>query len=65
MFFLPIFIFSCLVEKGYKFGFRSEKEAQMCLYDASWDTHFGFCCDIDEETSSQLASKLLVLFLSS
>ncbi|XP_027364412.1 organelle RRM domain-containing protein 1, chloroplastic [Abrus precatorius] len=34
----------------------SEKEAQMCIYDASWDTHFGFCCDIDEEISSQLAS---------
>lgn len=33
----------------------SEKEAQMCIYDASWVTHYGFCCDIDEETSSQLA----------
>ncbi|XP_061374283.1 organelle RRM domain-containing protein 1, chloroplastic-like isoform X2 [Gastrolobium bilobum] len=34
----------------------SEKDAQMCIYDASWDTHYGFCCDIDEEISSQLAS---------
>ncbi|XP_010244429.1 PREDICTED: uncharacterized protein LOC104588267 [Nelumbo nucifera] len=34
----------------------SEKEAQKCIYDASWQTHFGFCCDIDEETSRQLAS---------
>nr|POF18431.1 multiple organellar rna editing factor 5, mitochondrial [Quercus suber] len=33
----------------------SEKDAQMCTYDASWDTHFGFCCDIDEETSRELA----------
>ncbi|XP_030966804.1 organelle RRM domain-containing protein 1, chloroplastic-like [Quercus lobata] len=33
----------------------SEKDAQMCIYDASWDTHFGFCCDIDEETSRELA----------
>ncbi|KAK4279532.1 hypothetical protein QN277_011302 [Acacia crassicarpa] len=33
----------------------SEKEAQMSIYDASWDTHYGFCCDIDEVTSSQLA----------
>uniref|UniRef100_A0A2N9J2K9 MORF/ORRM1/DAG-like MORF domain-containing protein n=1 Tax=Fagus sylvatica TaxID=28930 RepID=A0A2N9J2K9_FAGSY len=33
----------------------SEKDAQMCIYDASWDTHFGFCCDIDEETSHELA----------
>lgn len=32
-----------------------EKDAQMCIYDASWDTHFGFCCDIDEETSHELA----------
>ncbi|XP_062091801.1 organelle RRM domain-containing protein 1, chloroplastic [Humulus lupulus] len=33
----------------------SEEDAQMCIYDASWDTHFGFCCDIDEETSLELA----------
>nr|POE67853.1 multiple organellar rna editing factor 5, mitochondrial [Quercus suber] len=33
----------------------SEKDAQMCVYDASWDTHFGFCCDSDEETSRELA----------
>ncbi|XP_050281846.1 organelle RRM domain-containing protein 1, chloroplastic-like isoform X3 [Quercus robur] len=33
----------------------SEKDAQMCIYDASWDTHFGFCCDIDEEISRELA----------
>ncbi|KAM1702823.1 hypothetical protein ACFX1Q_028145 [Malus domestica] len=33
----------------------NEKDAQMCIYDASWDTHFGFCCDIDEETSCKLA----------
>ncbi|KAM3685161.1 hypothetical protein ACJW31_11G097400 [Castanea mollissima] len=33
----------------------SEKDAQRCIYDASWDTHFGFCCDIDEETSRELA----------
>ncbi|XP_015866501.3 organelle RRM domain-containing protein 1, chloroplastic [Ziziphus jujuba] len=34
----------------------SEMDAQMCIYDASWDTHFGFCCDIDAETSLKLAS---------
>ncbi|KAM6600600.1 hypothetical protein CsatA_020209 [Cannabis sativa] len=34
----------------------SEEDAQMCIYDASWDTHFGFCCDIDEDISLQLAS---------
>lgn len=30
-------------------------DAQICIYDVSVDTHFGFCCDIDEETSRQLA----------
>ncbi len=30
---------------------NSEKDAQMCIYDSSLDTHFGFCCDIVEETS--------------
>ncbi|KAK3015035.1 hypothetical protein RJ639_005560 [Escallonia herrerae] len=34
----------------------SEKDAQMCIYDASCDTQFGFCCDIDEELSHEIAS---------
>ncbi|TXG49341.1 hypothetical protein EZV62_025216 [Acer yangbiense] len=38
----------------------SEKDAQMCIYDASCDTHFGFCCDIDEEVSRELAQVLSV-----
>lgn len=33
----------------------NEKDAQMCIYDASCDTHFGFCCNVDEETSRELA----------
>nr|QKY65171.1 chloroplast RRM domain-containing protein 1 [Passiflora pittieri] len=33
----------------------SGKDAQMCIYDASVETHFGFCCDIDEEISRELA----------
>ncbi|RZC82205.1 hypothetical protein C5167_044990 [Papaver somniferum] len=33
----------------------SEKEAQMCIYNASWETRFGFCCDIDEAASSELS----------
>ncbi|CAN7106223.1 unnamed protein product [Brassica rapa subsp. narinosa] len=33
----------------------NEKDAQMSIYDASFDTHFGFCCHIDEEASRQLA----------
>ncbi|CAA2958963.1 organelle RRM domain-containing 1, chloroplastic isoform X1 [Olea europaea subsp. europaea] len=35
--------------------FGSDKEAQMCIYHASCDTHFGFCCDIDEEHAYELA----------
>lgn len=41
----------------------SEKEAQMCIYHASCDTHFGFCCDIDEEASCKLAGLPGVLFV--
>lgn len=33
----------------------SEEDAQMCIYDASCESHFGFCCDIDEEISRELA----------
>ncbi|PKA65644.1 Glycine-rich RNA-binding protein 4, mitochondrial [Apostasia shenzhenica] len=33
---------------------ETEKEAQMCIYDASCESNFGFCCDIDEESSRQL-----------
>lgn len=34
----------------------SEKEAQKCIYHASWETHFGFCCDIDKQASDQLTN---------
>uniref|UniRef100_A0A1D1ZF28 DAG protein, chloroplastic n=2 Tax=Anthurium amnicola TaxID=1678845 RepID=A0A1D1ZF28_9ARAE len=33
----------------------NEKEAQMCIYDASWQTQFRFCCDIDGDISRELA----------
>lgn len=33
----------------------SEKEAQMCIYRASWESDFFFCCDIDEDSSRELA----------
>lgn len=33
----------------------SEKDAQCCIYDASCDTHFGFCCIVGEETSRFIA----------
>ncbi|XP_048535799.1 organelle RRM domain-containing protein 1, chloroplastic isoform X2 [Triticum urartu] len=33
----------------------SEQEAQMCIYDASWDRNYEFCCEIDEEASKKLA----------
>ncbi|URD87723.1 hypothetical protein MUK42_26614 [Musa troglodytarum] len=41
----------------------SEKEAQMCIYDASWRSQYGFCCDIDEESSRELARMPGVLFV--
>jgi len=59
---VPFLGLSCLAENCFEFGFDSEKDARMCIYDASWDTHFGFCCDIDEEISSQLASKFFFFF---
>nr|CAD1826685.1 unnamed protein product [Ananas comosus var. bracteatus] len=33
----------------------SEKEAQMCIYDASWQANYGFACEIDEASSRELA----------
>ncbi|XP_076933333.1 organelle RRM domain-containing protein 1, chloroplastic-like [Bidens hawaiensis] len=33
----------------------SKKDAQGCIYDASCDTEFRFCCDLDEEASQELA----------
>jgi hypothetical protein len=35
---------------------RSEKEAQMRIYEASWDGSYEFRCEIDEEASKELAS---------
>ncbi|KAJ0718441.1 putative peptidase S8 propeptide/proteinase inhibitor I9 superfamily [Helianthus annuus] len=36
----------------------SEKDAQCCIYNASCDTQYGFCCDLDEEASQELARNL-------
>uniref|UniRef100_A0ACD5YRH8 Uncharacterized protein n=1 Tax=Avena sativa TaxID=4498 RepID=A0ACD5YRH8_AVESA len=33
----------------------SEQDAQMCIYDASWERSYEFCCEIDEEASKELA----------
>ncbi|KAL4554644.1 hypothetical protein LXL04_037243 [Taraxacum kok-saghyz] len=43
---------------------NSKKEAQGCIYNASYDTQFGFCCDIDEETSQKLAGLPEVLSIN-
>uniref|UniRef100_A0A6N2M3W8 RRM domain-containing protein n=1 Tax=Salix viminalis TaxID=40686 RepID=A0A6N2M3W8_SALVM len=32
-----------------------EKDAQMCVYHVSWQSNFGFCCEIDEECARELA----------
>lgn len=34
----------------------SEKNAQRSIYDASCNTDFGFCCDVDPETAHKLES---------
>lgn len=54
-------LLSSQAELGFNVGFYSEKDAQMCIYDASWDTHFGFGCDIDHETSQKLACKISII----
>lgn len=33
----------------------SERDAQMCMYDASCEIPFGFRCEVDEDTARQLA----------
>nr|GMD52757.1 organelle RRM domain-containing protein 1, chloroplastic [Ipomoea batatas] len=33
----------------------SEKDAQMCLYHVSWESNFGFCCELDNECAKELA----------
>uniref|UniRef100_A0A0E0K4U9 Organelle RRM domain-containing protein 1, chloroplastic n=1 Tax=Oryza punctata TaxID=4537 RepID=A0A0E0K4U9_ORYPU len=33
----------------------SQEEAQMRIYDASWDGSYKFCCEIDDEASGDLA----------
>ena len=34
---------------------NSEKEAQSCIYDASWQNLYRFCCEIDEDAVKMLA----------
>ncbi|XP_042433328.1 organelle RRM domain-containing protein 1, chloroplastic-like [Zingiber officinale] len=41
----------------------NEEDAQMCIYDASWQNQFGFCCDINEESSHELARVPGVLYV--
>lgn len=36
----------------------------MCIYDASLDAPFGFCCDIDAESSRELSGLVLDLIHS-
>lgn len=36
-------------------NFCSEKDAQMCIYHISWQSNFGFCCELDEECAQELA----------
>nr|POF18430.1 multiple organellar rna editing factor 5, mitochondrial [Quercus suber] len=33
----------------------NEKDAQMCIYHVSWQSNFGFCCELDNECARELA----------
>lgn len=33
----------------------NEKDAQMCIYNISWQSNYGFCCELDEECAQELA----------
>ncbi|KAG9143967.1 hypothetical protein Leryth_024777 [Lithospermum erythrorhizon] len=33
----------------------NEKDAQMCIYDVSWASNYGFCCELDEKCAKELA----------
>ncbi|KAM3282808.1 organelle RRM domain-containing protein 1, chloroplastic isoform X1 [Capsicum chacoense] len=33
----------------------NEKDAQMCLYHVSWQTNYGFCCELDDVCAQELA----------
>ncbi|KAJ8551515.1 hypothetical protein K7X08_021530 [Anisodus acutangulus] len=33
----------------------NEKDAQMCLYHVSWQSNYGFCCELDEACAQELA----------
>ncbi|GMH13248.1 hypothetical protein Nepgr_015089 [Nepenthes gracilis] len=33
----------------------NEKDAQMCIYHMSWQSNFGFCCILDEESARELS----------
>ncbi|KAI4302268.1 hypothetical protein MLD38_038042 [Melastoma candidum] len=35
----------------------NEKDAQMCIYHVSWQSNFGFCCELDDECARELAGK--------
>lgn len=34
----------------------------MCIYDASCDANFGFCCDIDEDAAHELAGDVFIFY---
>ncbi|KAL2904918.1 Organelle RRM domain-containing protein 1 chloroplastic [Bienertia sinuspersici] len=34
----------------------NERDAQMCIYHVSWQSNFGFCCQLDEQSAQELAT---------
>lgn len=41
----------------------NEKDAQVCIYNISWEKDIGFCCQIDEENALKLSDVPGVLFV--
>ncbi|CAA0835972.1 RNA-binding (RRM/RBD/RNP motifs) family protein [Striga hermonthica] len=40
---------------------RNEKDAQMCMYHVSWESNYGFCCELDDECARELLAVPAVL----
>lgn len=34
---------------------RNEQDAQMCIYDITWESSYGFCCELDDKCAQELA----------
>jgi hypothetical protein len=42
--------------------FVAKKDAQVSIYNVSWERNYGFCCHIDEECAKELAGEHHMLY---